>query len=605
MSVAAIYELSTPFTEADIEGLKFEQAADLMVISKMGMPIKRLRRFGHDNWILDDATFGPTVQPPASVSVQVVNPKSGDDDYVGEQKNYVVTSVSESGQESVPSPMGSGINDLTLKGDHNNVTWASVPGISTYKVYEARGGMYGYLGTVRNATGFKDDNILANFADGPPQHYNPFETETPDVVGFHESRLWAARFLTRPNVITASRTDDLFNFDKSTPLRATDSLELSLRSRKQNAIRHMVSMKDLILLTGDTIYSLRSTSDDVISPLTIKAVPEKYQGCGVAKPEIVDDLFFYTSPRGDSIRTGGYTFEKDGYSGNNVCVFAQHLFDRFEIMEMAWAQSPSSVLWCRRNDGKLCALTWMQEQEVWGWTLCYTDGVIESICVIPEQGRDALYALVRRDIGGSWKRYVERLADPAWTDEGWDDLAGAMVLDCCDYVESDTPFNSVARVDWLEGREVVCLGDGVVYRGHHIENGNLVPPLPVPVKRLTFGIPYESYIQTLPFVSQTQQGSSIGAGGNISTVILNLINTAGFGDGLLVGANLKLDERPELSMPPPEMVMTVTPPAPYTGVVKENVEAGDWVGDPTVSIWQTDPLPLVCTGIYFNADIGK
>lgn len=604
MSVAAIYELATPFSETDLASLKFEQTADLVVISRMGMPVKRLRRFGHSNWKLDNAPIGPTVQPPASVTVGVVNPKSGDEDYVGEGKTYVVTSVTEEGQESVPSPSGSGINDLNLKGDHNVITWPIVPGIRTYKVYEHRSGMYGYLGTVRDGLAFKDDNILANFADGPPQHYDPFETETPDVVGFHESRLWAGRFITRPNVFVASRTDDLFNFDKSTPLRATDSITLSLRSRRQNAIRHMVSMKDLLLLTGDTIYSIRSTSDDVISPLTIKAVPEKYQGCGTAKPEVVDDLFFYTSPRGDSIRTGGYTFEKDGYSGNNVSIFAQHLFDRFEVMEMAWAQSPSSVLWCRRNDGKLAALTWMREQEVWGWTLCYTDGVVESICVVPEQGRDALYALIRRTIDGGQKRYVERLADPVWTDEDWSDLSGAILLDCSDYIERDEPFNTVTRADWLEGRDVVCLGDGVVYRGHKIIDGALVPPLPVPVKRLVFGIPYESYLQTLPFVSQGQQGVTMGNGSNISEVVLNVINTAGFGDGLLVGANLKLDGRPDLSLPPPEDVLTQTPPAPFTGIVRGDVDPGHW-DDASVSIWQTDPLPMVVTGIYYNIDIGR
>lgn len=599
MSVSVIYELPTPFAEADLWGLKFEQAADLMVITRMGMPIKRLRRFGHSNWILDDAPIGATVQPPATPSVEVVNPKVGDSDYVGEAKSYVVTSVSENGQESRPSGIASGINDLNLKGDHNIITWPIVTGIRTYRVYEHRSGMYGLLGEVRDGLAFKDDNILANFSDAPPQNYNPFSSERPDVAAFYESRLWAARLITKPNALFASRTDDIFNFDKSSPLRATDSIALALRSRRQNAIRHIVPMKDLIVLTGDMLWSLRSTSDGVLSPSTIKATPEGYRGCGSAKPEVVGELFFYTTTRGDSIRTGGYTFERDGYVGNNICVFANHLFDGHEVLEMAWAETPSSVLWARRNDGKLAALTWMQEQDVWGWSLHDTDGLVESICVVPEQGRDALYAVVNREVNNARVRYVERLAEPSWIKEEWSDLAGAICLDSADYLENETPFNVLTRIDWLEGRDVVVLGDGVVYKDHRVENGTLVPPLPNPVRRAVIGLPYIPRIQTLKLAAQTQSGPTKGSGANISKVFVDVINTSGFGDGLLCGANLEMDEQPEYALDPPEFVMTVTPPRPYSGMLSQEVGPGDW-GEASIAIWQTDPLPMVVTGIHFD-----
>lgn len=607
MSVAAIFELATPFTEADLPQLSFEQNADLVVIFKMGMAIKRLRRFDHYNWILDNAPIGPTVVPPASVTVTPAIVDPSDPDYVGQQKNYVITSVNDAGQESRPSPIGSGINDLNLKGNHNVITWPAVTGIRTFRVYEHRGGMYGYLGTVTDSLAFKDDNILGNFAEGPPQNYNPFTpaaSNGPHTGTFHESRLWAARQLTLPNVLYASRIDDIFNFDVSKPTRATDAIAVTLRARKQNAIRHMVSMKDLIVLTGDMIWSIRATGDSGLGPLTMKRVPEKYQGCGVAKPEIVGDIFFYTSPRGNSIHTGGYTFEKDGYRGNNLCVFSQHLFDRFEIKELAWCESPSAIMWGLRNDGKLAALTWLQEQDVWGWTLCYTAGHVESICSVPEQGRDALYALVRRDIGGQVKRYVERLAAPVWMEEGWDDLAGAICLDCSDYIESDTAFNEVAGLWWLEGEDVTCLGDGTVYRGHTVVGGVLTPPLPNRVNRLVVGLPYDAYIQTLPLVTQTQQGSTKGFAQNISKVFIDFINTAGFADGLLIGANLDKDQKPDLAVDRPELQETQTPYDPWTGLLESEVENGDW-GQSGVTIWQTDPLPMVVCGIHFDVEANK
>lgn len=602
MSVAAIYELETPFTEADLFSLNFEQAADLMTVSKMGLPFRRLRRFGHNNWILDEVPVGPRLTPPADVGVVAVNPKSGDSDYVATVKYYVVTAVSEDGQESQPSAAASAFNDLNLKGDYNTVTWTAEAGMS-YKVYERREGMYGYLGTVRGgASSFKDDNILGNFADGPPQSYNPFATETPDIVGFHESRIVYGRFLTRPNLFGFSRTDDVFNFDRSTPTRATDSFSFALRSRKQNTIRHFVALKDLIILTNDAIWSMRSTADGVISPSTIKVVPEDYQGCGVAKPEVVGDKYFYTRPRGDSIRTGGYTFERDGYRGNNICVFASHLFSRFEVLEMSWSETPASALICRSNDGDLRVLTWMEEQDVWGWSLWQTQGFVESICTVPEDGRDALYAVIRRNINGTEERYVERMARTDWIDEGWNDHAGAICVDCAEYMESDTPFVSISGLDWLEGCDVVCLGDGVVYRDHRVENGTLVPPLRDPVKRLVVGLPYDAYIQTLPFITQTNSGSTKGRKASINNVLIDFINSGGFGYGLLVGANLKPDEMPELSVNVPVDEETETPPDIFTGSLDTAVEDGDY-DEASVTIWQTDPLPFVVASIHFDIQV--
>ena len=103
MSVAAIYELPTPFTEDQLPFLGYEQSADVFVITHMSQPMKRLRRFGHSNWILDDAPIGPQIAAPTGVTATVVNPSSGTD-YVPTVKYYVVTAVNAAGQESQHLP---------------------------------------------------------------------------------------------------------------------------------------------------------------------------------------------------------------------------------------------------------------------------------------------------------------------------------------------------------------------------------------------------------------------------------------------------------------------------------------------------------------------
>ena len=608
MSVAAIFELETPFTSEQLPALSYEQTADVFVLTVLGQPIHRLRRFGHNDWRLDAAPIGPQIAAPTGLSVATNNPSNDASDYTPTPKYYVVTAVNAAGQESQASIGANGVNDLSLKGNYNLLTWDSHPDAVEYRIYEERSGVFGYLGTARAGfMTFTDDNILADFSSSPPTNNNPFENgESPATITFHESRLWAGRTLTRPNALFGSQTDDIFNFDKSSPLRATDSLTLAIRARRVNTIRHLVPLKDLTVMSSDMIFSIRSTEVGVISPTTVRAVPEGHRGVGTCRPEVVGDIAFYTSVAGSSIHTLGYTYEKDGYRGNNLSVFAQHFFDRFEIRSFAWTDQPANVLWARRSDGKLLALTWQQEQDVWGWTLCETDGVVESICSVPEVVDDTLYAVIRRMVDGQQVRFVERLADAPWKEEGWTDLAGAVVMDCAVVVEAEIEFSNITGFDELEGREVVCLADGVVQRGRTIINGSLSKPFDNPVKRAVIGLPYVSTLRTLPKVGDAQGiGSTKNRRQSIANATLNLMNTAGFGSGLLIGGGLRRDESPRYAMTVPREMLTQTPPPVFTGAIETNaLEGSDWTR-PVVTIQQTDPLPLVVLGIEVDLDTGR
>lgn len=605
MSVAAIFELDTPFTEAELPFLHYEQTADLFVITNMNHPIKRLRRFGHSLWILDDAPIGPQITAPTGVAGAAYTPQSGEADYIATPKSYAVTAVNAAGQESQPSTLVTLSNDLSLRGDNNVITWAAKTGAVEYRVYESRSGMFGYLGTARGVLSFTDDNIQAIFSDGPPRGDNPFSGgNNPATVTFHESRTFLGRSLTAPNALWAGQTDDLFNFDKSTPLRATDAMAFRLRARRLNTIRHLSPMKDLVVWTSDMIFTIRATGEGYLSPVTAKATPESHRGVGAARPALVGDIAFYTSVAENSIHTLGFTFEKDGYRGNDVTVFASHFLANNTAMEMVWCDMPDNILWVRRDDGKLLALTWMQEQDVWGWTLCETDGVVESICSVAEGRRDTLYAVIRRTVDGEQKRYVEYMAEAPWVRQGWNDQPSSVVLDCSVTLSSETEFQTITRMDWLEGRSVVCLADGVVIRDRSVVDGVLTPALPNPVKLLTVGLPYVAHLRTLPQVAPVQgKGSLVGVPQEIANTTLTVLNTGGMGTGLLVGANLKPDEVPRYAIPLPD-VLTVTPQALFSGLLAtDGVEAGDWT-DPCVTIMQTDPLPLVVMGVHSDPVVG-
>jgi hypothetical protein len=102
--------------------------------------------------------------------------------------------------------------------------------------------------------------------------------------------------------------------------------------------------------------------------------------------------------------------------GADLTLLATHLFRGRTIVDMAWAPTPHGIVWVVRDDGVLLALTYLPEQEVWGWSQHVTDGAVERIAVIPESNQDVLYAVIRRTVNGAAVRYLERLTDRFPTD---------------------------------------------------------------------------------------------------------------------------------------------------------------------------------------------
>lgn len=595
MPAAAVYQVVTPWVEADLPKLRYKQTADVAIITCYGYPMQRLRRFAHDDWRLDEAPIGAQITAP-TITVVATDAQNADADYVAQPYTYVATALNALGQESPASAPITVTNDLGLKGDYNTVTISVVPdGAVEYRVYQVRSGVNGFVGRIASGVTFKDDNILADYSNGPPTATNPFaDGEYPSVCALHEGRLFVARTPTRPSAIYGSKTEDLFNFDKSSPLQATDSLALSIRGEKVNAIEHLASLGDALLsLTSDSIASVLPTNQGFLSPLSLKRRFESFRGVGKARPELIDDTIFYATSRGNQVRTLGYTFEKDGYKGNNISVFASHFFTSYSLSHFVFCDVPSGVLWTVRSDGKMPTLTWQQEQDVWGWTLCETRGYVESACTVSENGVDTLYASIRRTINGETVRYVERLTVPYWIDENWTDVQDAVVMDAAVTVRSDTPITNVSRIFHLEGEEVSVLADGYVVKDRSVVNGVLTPPLTDPAQVVSIGIPYLSYIRTLPVVGQIQgYGSNKGQKQIVAKANVELLNTRG---GLM---GYGIERAPEQLYDIEYPRRTGSPPPLFSGVITaDDFPGGTW-DDAKVTIAQVEPLPLVVLSIY-------
>ena len=182
-TAARVYTLATPWGEQDLPWLKITQSADDMSICCVNQetsteyPAYDLARVTYSDWMLTELLTGPTVAPPATTSAATSS--AGSLDY-----QYVVTAVSSDGTESVASPIAevdSAVN-ITATAGQITITWSAVPGVNEYNVYKATpgyttppppGSLFGFAGSAYG-TQFHDTNIVADFAQVPPLHQNPF-----------------------------------------------------------------------------------------------------------------------------------------------------------------------------------------------------------------------------------------------------------------------------------------------------------------------------------------------------------------------------------------------------------------------------------------------
>jgi hypothetical protein len=592
MGVARLVRIGSPYNGEELAELDYEQSADVMYLAHIDHPPTRLNRQAHDDWTFSTITFGPTIAAPAGVNATATNPNvdaaNGGDAYFPQVQFYSVTAINdETGQESRTAGFDSVNNDLTLKRNFNTITASAVTGANRYRFYKQDN--YNSFGYIGQSTGpnFIDDNITPDLSDGPPEARNPFDSagNYPSSVTFHEQRLMWGRTKNLPNAFWGSRSGDYENMDVSRPQRDDDSLSASLVAGKVNSINQLVSTQNLLALASDNIFKISGGTDsDFLSPLSIVSRRQIGRGSSRLNPLVIDNVVFYQPAVGSAIRSLGYSFELDGVKSDDVTIFSPHFFDGHTIVSWAYAQEPRSVIWAARDDGKLLCFTWEQEQQVWGWTLCETDGLVESVCVISEGGEDRLYLVVRRTIEAVDHVYIERMAAARWAD-----ITQACFSDCAVTQVFEAPQTEVLGLSHLEGCAVSVLADGYVETSHVVSGGAI--ELATAATTVTVGLPFTARVKTLPLAYQGRDGYVTGKRQQAAQAVIRLVDSRGILVGVDEGNLFEIKSRlGEGYNDTPDLLNGLFEIATAPVTVEET----------TVWIESSYPLPMSVTAIYLD-----
>lgn len=583
-TVAKIYELVTPYAAADVADLKFTQSADVMWLVHPSYEPRRLSRTGDASWTLTTETYGTSVSTPATPTVTRVN-----SDKTSTTLRYKITALNDdTGEESLASTAGSASGPLPSEwgtNDYMAITWSATSGASRYRIYKEDNdgsGTYGFIGYAVN-TSFHDINITPDVSDSPPTTKTPFSgaDNYPSCVTFYQQRLCYGATNNAPSTVWTSQTAAFKNFNISRPARATDSIQFTATSRKVNKIQSMVPMDGLLLMTSGAEFIVDAGANaDAISPSSLRIRPQGYRGSASLEPIIIGDTVLFLQEKGCVIRDFGYQFATDGYTGNDLTVLAYHLFDGYQITAWAYAQSPRSIVWTVRDDGVLLSLTYMKEHDVFAWTQHDTQGSVEDVACISQDGADVPYFIVTRSINGQTKRYIERLAS-----RSFEDVTDCNFLDCS-LSYSGEAASTISGLYHLEGQAVVALADGNVVKNLTVANGEIT--LPNAAEKVVVGLSYTSEVRTMSIDFQTQGGTAQGRMKRVGKAVLRLEKTRGIWLG---PTEAKLVEWKQRQSEPYD-----APIGLFTGDMEQTFDA-DWNRDGDMWIKQFDPLPMTILAI--------
>jgi hypothetical protein len=243
----------------------------------------------------------------------------------------------------------------------------------------------------------------------------------PGCSCFFQQRQWFAGSNAYPTTFWATQPGLYQNFNISDPIVASDAIVGTVVSLQLNAIKAMLPMPGgLILLTTQGAWQLSGggggiASFSAVTPENVTANPQAYNGASDVPPVVVNYDIVYVQAKGAIVRDLSYNIYANIYTGADISVLSNHLFYGHQITQWAYAEEPFKIIWAVRDDGILLSLTYVKEQEIYGWAQHDTLGLYQSICSIREGQVDAIYTVVKRFIGGLWIQMIERFSDRMFT----------------------------------------------------------------------------------------------------------------------------------------------------------------------------------------------
>ncbi len=416
-------------------------------------------------------------------------------------------------------------------------------------------------------------------------------TGYPSCGAFMEDRLFAASSKLEPRTLWASQTGNHQNFAPTNKnnqglddrIEADCGITITLSDERVQKILWLQAGSNLIAGTTSGEFIIGSDAS-ALTPLNIAARRETTRGVAACRPERLDNSLIYVVRGGRQLYEMSWSSASNSWHSSDLSLLASHLFDE-KIQEIAMQYIPWPLLWMRRSDGKLIAVTLMSERNINAWHRHSMggSGFVENIITVSGEDEDILWMVVKR--GNN--RFIERMANimPTQTDKV------VHYVDCGSSTIGDAR-NKQNGFNHLEGYKLQILADGCRHENVKVSAG--VISLNRKAKLITAGFAIDSYIECVNGIIK-QYYDDVSRPKNIKSVMLRLWQSAEVTvengcDKQYVATQNKI---------PSSLGETLTEESLYSGFFEVNLE-GFWNIEPQIKISQKTALPLNLLGIHIQ-----
>ena len=286
---------------------------------------------------------------------------------------------------------------------------------ATAAVQAEPSGVAGDLGTTSAET---------DWAEGAFSGYRGY----PATCTFHEQRLIYGNTTYQPQNFWASFIGAYDNFNTGSSTADDNAFTFKIAAGQVNAIRFIASGPSGIEIgTSGGTFSNASSTQTTLTGTNPNVHNDTFYGVSSILPKRLSSYLYYISSNLYQIFELLYDWLTNREKCNDMTLLADHVLrDGSGATDIAKSQSPNDRLWIVRSDGQIAVLTRNANQDVMGWSRIVAGsdavgvGIYESVAIISKDGTDdQVWVIVKRNINGSVKRYIEYFSSEFFTNY-WD-----------------------------------------------------------------------------------------------------------------------------------------------------------------------------------------
>lgn len=408
----------------------------------------------------------------------------------------------------------------------------------------------------------------------------------PTAVTMHDSRLfWAGQ-----DKFWGSVTDQFYTFDPDFEGDA-GPINRSIGYGPVETINWLLSLNRLMAGTAGSEVTCRSSSfNEPLTPTNFTPKDSSNQGSAEVAAIKLDNKGLFVQRSGRALYEMAYDVAGEDFVPEDLTLLIPEIGDP-GITSIAAQRKPDTRVHCVRSDGTVGVLIFDRRENVICWVDVETTGSVEDVCVLPGTEEDYVYYSVKRTIGGTDYRYLEK-----WALES--EARGATINKLADsFVYAAAAASTLTGLDHLEGQEVVAWGNGQDLGTFTVSGGMITLHASTTYTHRCAGLTYRARFESAKLAYAMSGRSGLGLRKKIDYLGLILADT--HPQGLEFGPSFDtLDP-----MPQTERYAEVDQDAVWDEYDSEPVEfPGEWNTDARLCLEANAPRPCTVLAALIEMD---